>query len=105
MITYYIYQMTKHTNYRFEWWDWAKDEFNLNDYDLVYVGETDDHENDNDVLEKLFVKFNINHPEDFRGHSLSVSDVVKLIRGDKEVYYYCDAHDWVDVTDRCEGAL
>ena len=30
-------------------------------------------------LEDLYVKFNIDHPNDFRGHSMSVSDIVLLL--------------------------
>ncbi len=30
-------------------------------------------------LEKLFYIFNCNHPKDFKGHSLSVGDVVAMI--------------------------
>ena len=78
-------------DYSFEWWDWAKDKFNLEDYETVYEGTIDDCVNDTGTLEKLFEIFNINHPKDFRGHSLSVSDVVEL----DGVNYYCDSHGWV----------
>ena len=40
-----------------------------------------------DKLEAVFVKFNLDRPEDFKGHSLSVSDVV--VMDDKA--YYVDA--------------
>lgn len=30
------------------------------------------------VLEWVFKKFNVDHPKDFRGHSLSVGDVIKI---------------------------
>ena len=32
----------------------------------------------NEVLEELFQMFNISRPQDFEGHSLSVSDVIAL---------------------------
>ena len=35
----------------------------------------------------------IHHPKDFRGHSLSVSDVVRLDGTD----YYCDSLGWVNI--------
>lgn len=38
-------------------------------------------------LEAIFTAFNHNHPIGFRGHSLSVSDVVSL-NGE---YYFCDS--------------
>ncbi len=54
-------------------------------YNLVYVGELSELSKDyiglqtqGDTLEALYEKFNINHPEDFKGHSLSVSDIVVL---------------------------
>ena len=37
-----------------------------------------------DKLEAVFVKFNLDRPEDFKGHSLSVSDVVVM---DNKAYY------------------
>jgi hypothetical protein len=45
----------------------------------------------------LWREFNVNHPADFRGHSLSVSDVVQL--GDR--YYYCQSIGWkmIEVAD------
>ena len=42
-------------------------------------------------LEKLYEKFNINHPADFRGHSLSVSDIVALKRDGVVSCHYCDS--------------
>ena len=102
-----ILQLTERTDYRFEWWSWAKDEFNINDYELVYVEEIENTDEPiTDTLEKMFTKFNINRPEDFHGHSLSVSDVIRVVEENKEdKFWYCDAHGWVDITDYCVGAL
>lgn len=44
------------------------------------------------ILEELFRKFNIDHPEDFKGHSLSVSDIV-YFPADEE-YWLCDSYGW-----------
>ncbi|WP_018305445.1 YodL domain-containing protein [Desulfitobacterium hafniense] len=41
-------------------------------------------------LGDIFQKFNIDHPTDFTGHSLSVSDVVVLHQDDKDTAYYVD---------------
>lgn len=49
------------------------------DYKLVYVGEL----SGNMSLDDIFERFNIDRPEDFRGHSLSVSDIVVLNDGEK----------------------
>ena len=62
-------------------------------YDLVYTGPLPDGKevNDHAILEDLYIRFNLCRPEDFHGHSLSVSDVVVLKR-DKEVRsYYTDS--------------
>lgn len=43
------------------------------------------------TLESIYEKFNLNRPEDFRGHSLSVSDVVVLTSPkEKKAYYVND---------------
>ena len=44
------------------------------DYDLVYTADL----LGNTSLDDIYEQFNINHPKDFKGHSLSVSDVVVL---------------------------
>ena len=43
------------------------------------------------VLDGLFEKFNIGHPHDFHGHSMSVSDVVVLQENGVEKAYYVDS--------------
>lgn len=47
-------------------------------------------------LEDIFYIFNMEHPADFRGHSLSVSDVVEVLGGgDVEPgFYFCDSWGW-----------
>ena len=45
-------------------------------YEVVYHGSISMSEDVNRQLEDLYVKFNIDHPDDFRGHSMSVSDIV-----------------------------
>ena len=41
-------------------------------------------------LDKIFVKYNINHPADFKGHSLSMSDIIVTIKDGKKQAFYCD---------------
>lgn len=56
-------------------------------YDRVFDDEAECEE-----LEDVFQMFNINHPEGYRGRSLSVSDVVEIVES-KTVepgFYYCD---------------
>ena len=69
--------------------------FDITDYKEVYSSELQTTIEDKmAVLEQLFDKFNRNHPEDFTGHSLSVSDVVIL---DNEIYF-CDSIGWKKVS-------
>ena len=58
-----------------------------NRYNKVYEGPVD---GDTDSLEKLFCKFNFDHPADFQGHSLSASDVVVLSDNGQRAVWYCD---------------
>lgn len=62
----------------------------LADYNMVYESEADD----STTLDDLFRKFNVAHPADFKGHSLSVSDIVEM----DGKYYYCDDYGWEEVT-------
>lgn len=77
--------------YAFAHLDWI-DEVKASNYKEVYTGEI---EGDDVyvVLEALFTKFNIHRPEDFHGHSMSVSDIVKI----NGKYYYCDSIGWEEV--------
>jgi hypothetical protein len=62
-------------------------------YNVVYTGMVENTGSVTSILEKLFTKFNFNHPADFKGHSLSVSDVVEL----NGKCYYCDAIGFVEL--------
>ncbi|HJH99944.1 MAG TPA: YodL domain-containing protein [Faecalibacterium prausnitzii] len=43
------------------------------------------------TLEDIYRTFNVDHPADFKGHSLSVSDVVVLHQNGHDTAYYCDS--------------
>ncbi len=62
-------------------------------YHLVYNGElTHPREwTEKAVLEHIFDLCNDDLPEGYRGHSLSMSDIVKLYDGDNRDFFYCDA--------------
>lgn len=53
--------------------------------DLQYAGVTQDK------LNGIYQTFNINHPDDFEGHSLSVSDIVVLKQDGKVSCHYVDS--------------
>lgn len=56
------------------------------------------NQNDREVLENLFEMFNLRKPEDFHGRSLSVSDVVEIVRKNQTRRYYCDRFGWMEIT-------
>lgn len=57
------------------------------DYQMMYQGVLEAQ----DTLEDLYIKFNIDRPEGFKGHSMSTSDVVILKRdGEMKAYYVND---------------
>ena len=43
------------------------------------------------LLESIYSRFNIDRPEDFKGHSLSVSDIVAIRQAGVVSCYYCDS--------------
>ena len=94
---YAIYQLKREdstTDLRFMGSDWLQKkglEPNRDNYDLVYTGRLYPSENPLDTLERLYHMFNTDHPEDFRGHSLSVSDIVALKEQGVVSYHYVDS--------------
>ena len=67
-------------------------------YNLVYVGELSELSKDfirlqtqGDKLEALYEKFNIDHPADYKGHSLSVSDIVVLHENGENSAHFVDS--------------
>lgn len=60
-------------------------------YEIVYLAPLEAYTNFNQMLENIYTQFNIQHPEDFRGHSLSVSDIVALKQSGKISCYYVDS--------------
>ena len=68
---------------------------NMGNYDKVYdAALTPDMS-----LGRIFEKFNFDRPEDFKGHSLSVSDVVVLHQNGTDTAYYVDSSTFVDVSE------
>ena len=56
-------------------------------YDLIYSAPLAPGTS----LEAIFTRFNIDHPKDFKGHSLSVSDVVVLHQNGQDTAHYVDS--------------
>ena len=88
-----IYQITERDpehDYRFMGLDYVEKKgmtVARADYDLIYAAPL----TDKDTLEGIYERFNIQHPADFTGHSLSVSDVVVLNAGSTVKAYYVDS--------------
>ena len=59
-------------------------------YDAVYAGQFS-NEDDLTTLDDLYMKFNIERPQDFTGHSLSVSDIVALRQNGVVSCHYVDS--------------
>ena len=62
-------------------------------YALVYSAEL----TEGTSLEDIYTRFNIDHPKDFKGHSLSVSDVVVLHRNGQDTAHYVDSFGYKEV--------
>lgn len=96
-----IYQITARDpehDYRFMNLDFVKRhgmEVNCADYELVYTAPL----TENDTLEAIYERFNIQRPADFTGHSLSVSDVVVLNDGKSIKACYVDSIGFAELPD------
>ena len=90
---YRIYQVKEDMlrEYGFRGYDEATDgggKVEKKNYDIVYEFEL---ESSCELrLDDIYEIFNIHRPEDFHGHSLSVSDVIETDDG----FYYCDSIGW-----------
>ena len=63
----------------------------IDHYEVVYNGPIEQSAGAAEQLEGLYTKFNIDRPEDFRGHSMSVSDIVALKVASEVSFYYVDS--------------
>ena len=66
-------------------------------YEVVYIAPLEPFTNLNAMLEGIYTKFNIQHPEDFRGHSLSVSDIVALKQNGVVSCHYVDSFGFAEL--------
>ena len=62
-------------------------------YNLVYEAEL----KPGTTLDDLYYQFNMEHPADFRGHSMSVSDIVVLHQVDEDKAFYVDRFGFTEV--------
>ena len=64
---------------------------NIDHYEVVYTAPLLPYKDLGTMLEEMYTKFNIDHPADFRGHSLSVSDIVALRQNGIVSCHYVDS--------------
>ncbi|WP_300810696.1 DUF3849 domain-containing protein [uncultured Acetatifactor sp.] len=74
-------------------------------YNLVYAGELSDihGQSQREKLNAVFEKFNIDHPADYKGHSLSVSDVVVLHENGENSTHFVDSFGFTELPDFVRG--
>ena len=82
----------------------TKDNFDAikpENYELIYVGNLSElqEQTEGEMLEAIYEKFNIDHPEDYRGHSLSVSDIVVLHQNGKNSAHFVDSFGFTGLSD------
>ena len=94
-------------DYRFEGLDWLKSRDLLverGNYNFVYTESFTQYASQRDRLEEIWERFNNDHPADFKGHSLSVSDIVAIKQNDVVTYHYCDSYDFKELPKFAEPA-
>lgn len=74
--------------------DSNKKNYSSESYNNVYEGEILEDLTNTELLEKIFYIFNMKRPDDFKGHSLSVGDIVVLHEDDYKCAYICDIFGW-----------
>ena len=67
-------------------------------YELIYTGALPQDGSQIEKLENLYRIFNVEHPQDFTGHSLSVSDIVALKQAGVVSYHYVDSIGYKELT-------
>ena len=97
--TFSIYQIKggdETRDFRFEPYNRLQAAGNVVDkanYELVYSAEL----TPGTSLEDIYTRFNIDHSKDFKGHSLSVSDVVVLHQNGQDAAHYVDSFGYKEV--------
>ena len=97
---YLIYQLKQDDttrDLRFEPYRRAENRIDKANYQPVYAGALQQNGNLSQQLEGLFQQFNVNRPTDFKGHSLSMSDVITVRRSGVTSSHYVDTFGFVEL--------
>ncbi|MGO4943677.1 YodL domain-containing protein [Streptococcus alactolyticus] len=102
-----IYQINSDTDgraYEFMGMDYLENQglqANHKHYSLVYV----DIMTEDATLDNIYEEFNLDRPEDFTGHSLSVSDVIVMNQNGEIHAYYVDSFGFREIPDFLENVM
>lgn len=97
--TYMVYQLKEGPelrDFRFESLDSLQRQglsVKPENYELIYAARFTPSE----TLETVYADLNIRRPDDFHGHSLSVSDIVVLREDGRDAAHYCDSMGFAEV--------
>lgn len=72
-------------------WAMSHGGVNIDEYEPVYTGRIEPRPSVSETLEAIFEMFNIDHPEDYKGRSMSTSDLVSL---EGVGTFFCDSIGW-----------
>ena len=91
-----IYQINSDRDtdgYKFMGMDWVKKHWGEQGLDSEIYDKVFDGTIDGCTLEDVFCTFNFSRPVGFKGHSLSVSDIVEVIQSSEAEpgFYFCDS--------------
>lgn len=80
-------------------------EIDIFNYVGVYSDDYDSTYSNEDICEELYNNFNLSSPTHFIGHSMSISDIIRIKKlKDEEIvedkFYYCDIVGFKEVTDK-----
>ena len=64
-------------------------------YDRVYRGRLQE----NETLDDIYKRFNVDHPQDFYGHSLSVGDIISIKKDGAITTHFVDSFGYTEVPD------
>ena len=102
-----IHQIKDIANTDYAFRGYNENKFSMNDYKEVWESNEyynvsfpgcDERPSIYYTLEEIWETFNLHRPNEFKGHSLSVSDVVEILNdGINNGLYYCDDFGWKKV--------